>query len=362
MVAAYPIERLPLAGSVASNSTIMSAAADNSADDLPSRHDIAAESSATSATSVTPVSKSSVAIKKKVTFMDVDGVEQHPGDNEAEHTSSNATAQSEPLASAAAAAAAQFPSSEAAASFSTTSQTVTKTLSTKQTPPSAARPESGNHDDAAHAARVAPAGDCVIVDAARDTPVDDDAAVDDKDSDAAASHTQPLDGAGDVGCVHSLKRLIEIFGEQIRRKMRGDCAVDDGRDECVTRLVRWLLHTLVGSSSSISSGGGGVGGTGGGIHDNTVTPCSNIGSCHADANADQAAAVSANCNSDVRGNVTAPAEAAAAAESFGTEVTVATTPVVTFELRGYSSSYFAVLLRFIILKQSSQLFSLSSLL
>jgi hypothetical protein len=252
--------------------------------------------------------------------MDADGAEQHLGDNEAEHASSNATAQSEPSA----AAAAEFPSAEAAAS-SPTSQT----RSTQQTPPPSARPGSGNHDDDAHAARAAPAGDRVAVDAARDAAVDDAAAVDDKDADAAASHTQPSDGAADVGCANNLKKLIELFGEQLRGKIRGNCGVDDGGDECVTRLVRWLLHTLVGSGSSS------------GNYDNTVTPCSNISGCHDDANSDQTAAVSVECDSgavsDVRGNVAAPAKAAAAAESPGTEVTVATTPVVTFELRGYCS-------------------------
>jgi hypothetical protein len=309
-VAANSPKHLPLAESDAANGTIKSAAADNSAEDLPSHHEIEAESSATSGTSV---SKSSVAIKKKVTFMDVDAAEQHPGDNEAEHTSSNATAQSETLAAAAAEAAAELPSAEAAAS-SPTSQT----RPTQQT-----RPGSGNHDDDAHAARAAPAGDRVAVDAAHD------AAVDDKDAGAAASHTQPSDGAEDVGCAHNLKRLIEMFGEQLRGKIRGDCGVDDGGDECVTRLVRWLLHTLVGSSS------------GSGNRDNTVTPRSNIGGCHDDANADQTAAVSVECDSgavsDVRGNVAAPAKTAASTESPGTEVTVATTPVVTFELRGYCS-------------------------
>jgi hypothetical protein len=126
-----------------------------------------------------------------------------------------------------------------------------------------------------------------------------------------------------------LKRLIEMFGEQLRGKIRGDCGVDHGGDECVTRLVRWLLHTLVGSSS------------GSGNHDNTVTPCGNFGGCHDDATADQTVAVSVECDSgavsDVRRNVAAPAKTAAAAESPGTEVTVATTPVVTFELRGYGS-------------------------
>lgn len=312
MVAANSPESLPLAESVAADGTTKSAATNIGADDSPSRHEIAEESSATS------ISKSSVAVKKKVTFMDVDGVERHAGDNEAEQASSNAIAQSEPLAAAAAAAAAS---------------------SSNQMPPSAAHPASGTHDDAAHAARAVPAGDRVIFDAAHDAPVDAAAVVDDKDPAAAASQTQQLDGAANVGCAHrgpNLKRLIEVFGEKIRGKIRGDCGVDDGGDEYVTRLVRWLLHTLVGSSSS---GGGGIGN-----HGNTVTPCSNIGSSHAEANADQAAAVSVECDShavrDARGNVAAPAKAAAAAESFGTEVTVATTPVVTFEMRGYCFSCF----------------------